>query len=81
MITWIDDADSIDHVLRTIAIVLVDRLGGEVTITVEEWNAIAGRLGKNASLHVVGDGASMKAVVTTQEQIAQNPFMQPKPTN
>lgn len=80
-IEWIDQAEPVDRILRQVAILAVQRLGGDVIFERDEWNDLKSTLGGEATLHVVGSDERVHVVVTTQAQVAQNPFMAPRREN
>lgn len=80
-VTWISQQGPVDATLKTIAMLLVQRAGGRVTLTRDEWELLDRTYGGTAALHVVGDSDEMIVIVTTQDAVLRNPTMQPEPMN
>jgi hypothetical protein len=80
-VAWIRQEGPVDSVLKLIALLAVQRLGGDVTFRADEQDTLIDAYGEDAALHVVGDGQQMRVVVTTRSQIAQNPLMEEQRPN
>lgn len=76
VIEWRDTGQRADQVLTMVAAILIERAGGAVEFTRDEWNEVNRRYGGDAAVLFFEDGTSIIATIETTAGAAQRGALQ-----